>query len=105
MLEGLHISKVRMVSVVLTLQVGQVLQIWKLRNSNNTSNCYTGRGYMKEQVFNAYETGLFYRDVVKRTYIMRIASSDTDLKSFQEYETLILCTNAKVDFKCKPLLV
>ena len=60
---------------------------------------------MKEQVFNAYETGLFYRDVVKRTYIMRIASSATDFKSFQEYETLILCTNAKVDFKCKPLLV
>lgn len=60
---------------------------------------------MKEQVFNAYETGLFYRDVGKRTYIMQITSNATDFKSFQEYENLLLCTNAKADFKCKPLLV
>lgn len=53
---------------------------------------------MKEQVFNAYETGLFYRDVGKRTYIMQITSNATDFKSFQEYETLLLCTNAKADF-------
>ena len=34
-----------------------------------------------------------------------MASNATDFKSFQEYETLLLCSNAKVDFKCKPLLV
>ena len=26
-------------------------------------------------------------------------------KSFQDYATLLLCTNAKGDFKCKPLMV
>ena len=35
---------------------------------------------MKEQVFNAYETGLFYRDVVKRTYITAVANVSIDIE-------------------------
>ncbi|XP_057566797.1 tigger transposable element-derived protein 1 [Hippopotamus amphibius kiboko] len=63
------------------------------------------KGYVKEQVFNANETGLFYKDVGKRTYITQMASKAPGFKSFQDYATLLLCTNAKGDFKCKPLMV
>ena len=60
---------------------------------------------MEEQVFNADETGLFYKDVGKRTYITQMASKASGFKSFQDYATLLLCTNAKGDFNCKPLMV
>ncbi|XP_007083430.1 tigger transposable element-derived protein 1-like [Panthera tigris] len=63
------------------------------------------KGYVEEQVFNADETGLFYKDVGKRTYITQMACKAPGFKSFQDYATLLLCTNAKGDFKCKPLMV
>ncbi|XP_046519737.1 tigger transposable element-derived protein 1-like [Equus quagga] len=63
------------------------------------------KGYMEEQVFNADETGLFYKNVGKRTYVMRMASKAPGFKSFQDHATLLLCANAKGDFKCKPLMV
>nr|XP_005608612.1 tigger transposable element-derived protein 1-like [Equus caballus] len=63
------------------------------------------KGYVEEQVFTADETGLFYKDVGKRTYITQMASQAPGFKSFQDYATLLLCANAKGDFKCKPLMV
>ncbi|XP_062966172.1 tigger transposable element-derived protein 1 [Cynocephalus volans] len=63
------------------------------------------KGYVEEQVFNADETGLFYKDVGKRTYITQMASKAPGFKSFHDYAILLLCANAKGDFKCKPLMV
>lgn len=63
------------------------------------------KGYMEEQVFNADETGLFYKNVGKRTYVMQMASKTPGFKSFKDCATLLLCANAKGDFKCKPLMV
>ncbi|XP_046538005.1 tigger transposable element-derived protein 1 [Equus quagga] len=63
------------------------------------------KGYVEEQVFTADETGLFYKDVGKRTYITQMASQAPGFKSSQDYATLLLCANAKGDFKCKPLMV
>lgn len=63
------------------------------------------KGYMEEQVFNADETGLFYKNVGRRTYIMQMASKAPGFKSFKDRATLLLCANAKGDFKCKPLMV
>nr|XP_031322192.1 tigger transposable element-derived protein 1-like [Camelus dromedarius] len=63
------------------------------------------KGYTEEQVFNADETGLFYKNVGKRTYVMQMASKAPGFKSFKDSATLLLCANAKGDFKCKPLLV
>lgn len=63
------------------------------------------KGYVEEQVFNAGETGLFYKDVGKRTYITQTACKTPGFKSFQDYAALLLCTNAKGDFKYKPLMV
>ncbi|XP_008562678.1 PREDICTED: tigger transposable element-derived protein 1-like [Galeopterus variegatus] len=63
------------------------------------------KGYVEEQVFNADETGLFYKNVGKRTYVMQMASKAPGFKAFKDRATLLLCTNAKGDFKCKPLMV
>lgn len=53
---------------------------------------------MEEQVFNADETGLFYKNVGKRTYVMQMASKTPGFKSFKDCATLLLCANAKGDF-------
>lgn len=63
------------------------------------------KGYMEEEVFNADETGLFYKNIGKQTYIMEMASKVPGFKSFKDHATLLLCANAKGDFKCKPLMV
>ncbi|XP_004451066.1 tigger transposable element-derived protein 1 [Dasypus novemcinctus] len=63
------------------------------------------KGYVEEQVFNADETSLFYKDVGKRTYVTQMASKAPGFKSFKDRATLLLCANAKGDFKCKPLMV
>jgi hypothetical protein len=63
------------------------------------------KGYEPEQAFSADETGLLYKAVGKRAYITQMASRTPDFKSFQNHVTLLLCTIAKGDFKCKPLVV
>ncbi|XP_032710502.1 tigger transposable element-derived protein 1-like [Lontra canadensis] len=63
------------------------------------------KGYVEEQVFNADETGLFYKDFGKRTYVTQMACKARGFKPFQDYATLLLCANAKGDFKYKPLMV
>lgn len=63
------------------------------------------KGYVEEQVFNADETDLFYKNIGKRTYVMQTASKVPGSKILRDHATLLLCTNAKGDFKCKPLMV
>ncbi|XP_047576390.1 tigger transposable element-derived protein 1-like [Lutra lutra] len=63
------------------------------------------KGYTEEQVFNADEIGLFYKNVGKRADIMPMASKAPGFKSFKYHATLLLCANAKSDFKCKRLMV
>lgn len=60
---------------------------------------------MEEQVFNADETSLFYKNVGKRTYVMQMASKAPGFKSFKDHVTLLLCASAKGDFKCKHPMV
>lgn len=39
------------------------------------------KGYVEEQVFNAADTGVFYKDIGKQTYIMQMASKLLGFKS------------------------
>lgn len=48
---------------------------------------------------------MFYKNVGKRTYVMQTASQGPGSKLLRNHATLLLCTNAKGDFKCKPLMV
>lgn len=68
-------------------------------------NVIQEKGYVEEPFFNAGETGVFYKNVGKRTYVMWMTSNAPGFKSFQDYATLLTCTSAKGDSKCKPLAV
>lgn len=60
--------------------------------------------YVEKQVFNAEETDLFYKHVGKWTYTTEMASKAPGFKSFKDCATLLLCANAKFNFKCKLLM-
>ncbi|XP_008104049.2 tigger transposable element-derived protein 1 [Anolis carolinensis] len=58
-------------------------------------------GYIPQQVFSCDETGLFWRKMPRRTFIMAEEKS----KPIKDRLTLALCANASGDCKIKPLLV
>ncbi|XP_067135000.1 tigger transposable element-derived protein 1-like [Centruroides vittatus] len=62
-------------------------------------------GYAPQQVFNADETGLFWKKMPKRTYITKEEKALPGHKPMKDRLTLLLCGNASGDFKVKPLLV
>jgi hypothetical protein len=62
-------------------------------------------GYVPEQVFNADETGFFYKQTGKCTYISQTVAKAPGFKAFKYRSTLQFCANARGDFKCKPLMV
>ncbi|KFD63467.1 hypothetical protein M514_24393 [Trichuris suis] len=61
--------------------------------------------YMDQQVFNAGETGLFWKRMSTRTYLSMNEKSQTGHRVSEERFTLLLGGNLKGDFKLKPMLV
>ncbi|XP_028665299.1 tigger transposable element-derived protein 1-like [Erpetoichthys calabaricus] len=61
--------------------------------------------YVPQQVFNADETGLFWKKMPNKTYIMKEEKALSGHKPMKDRLTLLLCGNASGDFKLKPLLV
>ncbi|XP_069172253.1 tigger transposable element-derived protein 1-like [Procambarus clarkii] len=61
--------------------------------------------FLPQQVFNCYETGLFWKKMTKRTYITQEEQSLPGHKPMKDRLTLVLCANASGDCKVKPLLV
>ena len=62
-------------------------------------------GYMVQQVFNCYETGLFWKKMPKRTYITQEEMKMSGHKPMKDRLTLFFCANASGDLKIKPCLV
>ena len=62
-------------------------------------------GFLPQQVFNADETGLFWKKMPSRTYITKEEKSLPGHKPMKDRLTLLLCGNASGDFKIKPMLV
>lgn len=63
------------------------------------------KGYLPDQVFNADETGLFWKKMPSRTFISRDQRTAPGFKAAKDRLTLLFCANASGDFKCKPMLV
>lgn len=62
-------------------------------------------GYSPDQVFNADETGLFWKKMPNRTYIAKTEKKACGFKASKDRITLLFCSNASGDRMLKPLLV
>jgi DDE superfamily endonuclease./Tc5 transposase DNA-binding domain./CENP-B N-terminal DNA-binding domain. len=63
------------------------------------------KGYKPEHVFNLDEVSLFWKRMPCRTFIANEEKTAPGFKAAKDRLTVLLCGNAKGDFKCKPLLV
>lgn len=61
-------------------------------------------GYKPEQVFNMDETGLFWKKMPSRTYIMQEEAKAPGFKAQKDRVTLVMCGNA-ASFMIKPGLI
>ena len=62
-------------------------------------------GYVPQQVFNCDKTGLFWKKMPRRTYIMVEEKKMPGHKPMKDRLTLALCANASGDCKIKLLLI
>lgn len=62
-------------------------------------------GYCPDQVFNADETGLFWKKMPSRTYIAKSEKQASGFKACKERLTILLCSNASGNKMLKPLVV
>lgn len=62
-------------------------------------------GYSTQQVFNADETGLFWKRLPSRTFISKEEKTTPGFKCSKDRLTLLFCGNASGCCKCKPLLI
>ncbi|GFS49758.1 tigger transposable element-derived protein 1 [Trichonephila clavipes] len=61
--------------------------------------------YSADQVFNADETGLYWKRLPNRTYIAKDEKTASGHKESKDRVTLLLCSNASGDRMLKPLLI
>ncbi|GFV88747.1 tigger transposable element-derived protein 1 [Trichonephila clavipes] len=61
--------------------------------------------YSADQVFNADETGLYWKKMSNRTYIAKEEKTASGHKASKDRVTLLLCSNASGDRMLKPLLI
>ncbi|GFV21579.1 tigger transposable element-derived protein 1 [Trichonephila clavipes] len=61
--------------------------------------------YSADQVFNADETGLYWKKLPNRTYIAKDEKTASGHKASKDRLTLLLCSNASGDRMLKPLLI
>lgn len=62
-------------------------------------------GYTAEQVFNADETGLYWKKMPSRTYVAKELKSVPGHKVAKERVSLLLCSNASGNCLMKPLFI
>jgi hypothetical protein len=63
------------------------------------------KGYLPEQVFNADETGLFWKKMPARTFISTQEKAAPGFKAAKDRVTLLLCANASGDCMIKPMML
>ncbi|GFX85147.1 tigger transposable element-derived protein 1 [Trichonephila clavipes] len=61
--------------------------------------------YSDDQIFNADETGLYWKKLPNRTYITNDEKTASGHKASKDRVTLLLCSNASGDRMLKPLLI
>lgn len=69
------------------------------------SNIIKDGDYLPEQVFNADESGLFWKKMPDRTFISKEERTASGFKASKDRITVMLCTNSSGTCKFKPLLL
>ena len=62
-------------------------------------------GYFPDQVFNADETGLFWKKMPSRTFIAKSEKTASGFKAAKDRVTFLLCSNASGARMLKPLMI
>lgn len=62
-------------------------------------------GYSPQQVFNADETGVFWKKMPNRTFLSKSETTAPGFKSAKDRVSLLLCANASGDCKIKPMMI
>ncbi|XP_067136827.1 tigger transposable element-derived protein 1-like [Centruroides vittatus] len=62
-------------------------------------------GYCPDQVFNADETGLFWKKMPSRTFIAKSKKTASGFKAAKDRVTFLLCSNASGARMLKPLMI
>lgn len=68
-------------------------------------NMIEENNYLLEQIFNADETGLWWKKMPSRTYLSKNEKTAPGFKVSKERITLLLCSNASGDFMAKPFFI
>uniref|UniRef100_UPI00358FC47C tigger transposable element-derived protein 1-like n=1 Tax=Myxine glutinosa TaxID=7769 RepID=UPI00358FC47C len=63
------------------------------------------KGYLPEQVFNADETGLFWKKMPTRTFMSKREETASRFKAAKDWVSLLLCTNTKGYLMLKPMML
>jgi hypothetical protein len=61
--------------------------------------------YMKDEIFNAYEMGLFWKKMPSRTFIEKEEKTMPGFKPAKDRLTFLLGTNASGTTRLKPMLM
>lgn len=65
----------------------------------------TELGLLPQQIYNADETGLFYKMLPRKTYVTAEEKNAPGRKAAKERVTFLACTNADGTHKLKPLII
>lgn len=58
-----------------------------------------------DQIFNADETGLYWKKLPSRTFIYKSLRTVSGFKRATERITVLMCSNASGNFMLKPLVI
>ncbi|UYV68152.1 TIGD1 [Cordylochernes scorpioides] len=72
---------------------------------SNFAEIINDNSYTSDQVFNADESGLFWKKMPERTYVSKFYKSASGHKAAKDRITILFCSNASGDYIMKPLVI
>ncbi|UYV77714.1 TIGD1 [Cordylochernes scorpioides] len=71
----------------------------------NFAEIINENSYTPDQVFNADESGLFWKKMPERTYVSKFYKSASGHRAAKDHITILFCSNASGDYIMKPLVI
>ncbi|XP_046808186.1 tigger transposable element-derived protein 1-like [Lucilia cuprina] len=77
----------------------------KLKGEQASADIIAANSYTSDQVFNADETGLFWKKMPERTFLSKVQKVSSGHKAAKDRITILFCSNASGDNIMKPLVI